>query len=356
VEGISWEQRTQMIPLNSDQKQLIFDYCLGLISPEQSAEVRALIISNKQAQVIHANLKAILKTLDSIEQESCPDSLAERTIWRLNSVANSGRQRLQELLAGEQKSKFTAKDWLKASLGRRLATAAVLMIAGTLLLTTFNAVSGYARYQSFKKQCQLQQSSIFQGLHNYISDHNGQPPTVATAAGDPWWKVGHQGEENHSNTRRVYILAKDGYVKPDQFVCPGCVDGEKLEMDLAQLSKFKDFPSRRYVTYSFQIICHKTENGKLICTNVIMADRNPIFEQLPQDFSEPLTIRLNKKLLTLNSSNHSRRGQNVLCGDGHVEFLKTPFFGTDDIFTLQNTDVYHGCEVPSCDSDFFVAP
>jgi hypothetical protein len=356
VEGISWEQRTQMIPLNSDQKQLIFDYCLGLISPEQTAEAKALITSNKQAQVIHANLKAVLKPLDSIEPEPCPDSLAERTIWRLNSVANSSRQRLQELLAGEQKRKFTAKDWLRGSFGRRLATAAVLMVAGTLLLTTFNAVSGYARYQSFKKQCQLQQSSIFQGLHNYMSDHDGQSPAVATSAGDPWWKVGHQGDENHSNTRRVYILAKDGYVKPDQFVCPACADGEKLDMSPSQLSKFKDFPSRRYISYSFQIICRKNENGELICTNLIMADRNPIFEQLPKDFSKPLTIRLNKKQLNLNSNNHNRRGQNVLCGDGHVEFLKTPFFGTDDIFTLQNTNVYHGCEVPSCDSDFFVAP
>jgi hypothetical protein len=345
-----------MIPLNSDQQQLIFDYCFGLTSPEESAKAKALITSNQEAQVIHSRLKATLKPLDSIEFEPCPDSLAERTVWRLNSLANSSQERLAELLASEQNKTFAVREWLRAGFGRRLATAAVLMIAGTLLLTTFRAVSGYARYNSYKQQCQLQQSSIFQGLHNYMGDHDGQPPAVATSAGGFWWKVGHQGDENHSNTRRAYILVRDRYIKPDQFVCPACKDGEKLEMDPAQLSKLKDFPGRKYVTYSFRIACHKTANGKLICRNVIMADWNPLFEQLPEDFSKQLSIKLNKTLLTVNSINHNRHGQNVLFGDGRVEFIKTRFIGADDIFTLQDTDVYHGDEVPSCETDYFLAP
>jgi hypothetical protein len=345
-----------MIPLNSDQKQLIFDYCLGLTSPEQTAEAKALITFNEQAEVIHTKLIETLKPLNSIEPESCPDSLVEHTVWRLNNFANSSQERLQELLASEQNRKFTPKDWLKTGFGRRLATAAVLMIVGSLLLTTFKAVSGYARYHSFQHQCQMQQSSIFQGLHNYISDHDGQPPSVATSAGGFWWKVGHQGDENHSNTRHVYILVKEGYVKPDQFVCPACECGEKLDMNQSQLSKFKDFPSRRYVTYSFQISCQRTSNGKLLYRNVIMADWNPLFEGLPEDFSKPFIVRLNKKLLSLNSINHNRRGQNVLFGDGRVEFLNTRLIGTDDIFTLQDTDVYQGCEAPSCETDFFLAP
>jgi len=345
-----------MIPLNSEQKQIIFDYCLGLASPEQTAEAKALISSNKQAEVIHTKLIATLNPLTSIEHESCPDYLAERTVWRLNNFANSSQERLQELLTSEQNRKFTPKDWLKTGFGRRLATAAVLMIVGSLVLTTFRAVSGYARYHSFKQQCQMQQSSIFQGLHNYISDHDGQPPTIPTLAGDPWWKVGQQGDENHSNTRRIYILVKDGYVKPARFVCPACELGEHLEMNQSQLRKFKDFPSRRYVTYSFQISCRNIRNGKLLCRNVIMADWNPLFEELPEDFSKPFSLRLNMKLLSLNSNNHNRRGQNVLFGDGRVEFLKTRLIGIDDIFTLQDTDVYHGHEAPSCETDFFLAP
>ena len=346
-----------MTPLNSDQKKLIFDYCFGLTSPQQSIEAETLIKSNEQASVIYNKIQASLEPLNSIEPESCPDSLAERTVWRLKSVANSSQDQLQKLLTSEQNREFTARSRHGVGFGRRLATAAVLMIVGSLLVTTFRAVSGYTRYHSMRQQCQRQQSSIFQGLHNYISDHDGQHPTVATSAGDPWWKVGHQGNENHSNTRRIYLLVKEGYVEePSNFVCPACEYGEKNLMTTAELRKFKDFPSRRFVTYSFQISCRKTQNGKLLCRNVIMADWNPLFEKLPEDFSKELNLHLNKKLLSLNSNNHNRRGQNVLFGDGRVEFMKTRFIGIDDIFTLRDTDVYQGCELPSCETDFFLAP
>ncbi len=89
-----------------------------------------------------------------------------------------------------------------------------------------------------------------------------------------------------------------------------------------------------------------------------MADRNPLFEKLPVDFSRQLQLQLNRKLLTLNSINHNRRGQNVMFGDGHVKFQKTRFIdiSDDDIFTLQDTDIYQGCEVPSCETDSFLAP
>jgi hypothetical protein len=87
-----------------------------------------------------------------------------------------------------------------------------------------------------------------------------------------------------------------------------------------------------------------------------MADWNPLFEELPKDYSQPFQLHRTRKLQSLNSINHKRRGQNILFNDGRVNFMKTRLIGSDDIFTLQDTDVYHGCEVPSCEEDFFVAP
>ena len=345
-----------MNPLNSDQKQLIFDYCLGLTSSEQTAEAKTLISSNEKAAEVHAKIKATLDPLNSIESETCPDSLAERTVWRFISAANSSQNQLQKLLASEQNRDFTTRSRLGAGFSRRLATAAALMIVGSILVTTFRAVTSYSRFHSLRNQCQRQQSGIFQGLHNYISDHDGQHPAVATSAGDFWWKVGYQGDENHSNTRRIYLLVKEGYLTPAYFVCPACEFDEKPDFNHSKISQLKDFPGRRYITYSFQINCQRTSNGKLICRKVIMADWNPLFEKLPDDFSKELNLRLNKQLLSLNSNNHKRRGQNVLFGDGSVEFMKTRFIGIDDIFTLRDTDVYQGCEIPSCETDFFLAP
>ncbi|MHC4425636.1 MAG: hypothetical protein ACYSYV_06015, partial [Planctomycetota bacterium] len=250
-----------MIPLNSEQKQLLFDHCIGLTSQEQTADAEALISSSEEAAEIHSKLKAALSPLNSLESEPCPDDLAERTVWRLNSLANSSQGRLQQLLAGERKREVTAGSWRWVGLGRRLATAAVFMIVGSVLLTTLK----YVRYNSRRQGCQTQQASFFQGLSNYISDHDGQRPAVATTAGEPWWKVGYQGSENHSNTRNIYLLVKGDYVKPSDFVCPGSKRGRTLQITPAQIRNYKDFPDRRSVTYSFQIFCRKMGNGKLLC-------------------------------------------------------------------------------------------
>ena len=341
-----------MIPLSSEQKQLLFDYCVGLTSQEQTAEAEALVASNQEAADILAKLKATLAPLGSLASEPCPDALADRTIWRLNSLVNSSQGRLQQLLASEQARAAGTKNRLWAGWVGRLATAAVFLIAASVLLNTLN----YLRHNSRLQRCQMQMAGIFQGLSHYISDYDGQPPAVAAVAGDPWWKVGQQGSENHSNTRNIYLLVRGGYAQAGDFVCPGCPYDADVRMTPAEMRTYKDFPGRNCVTYSFQISCQRTKNGKLLCRKVVMADWNPLFEKLPKDYSQPFQLRLTKNLLTVNSVNHKRRGQSVLFGDGRVEFLKTRLIGTDDIFTLQDTDVYQGCEVPSCETDFFLAP
>jgi hypothetical protein len=85
---------------------------------------------------------------------------------------------------------------------------------------------------------------------------------------------------------------------------------------------------------------------------------NPLFESLPSDFGQPLKLRLDARLLKVNSVNHKRKGQNVLFSDGSVKFVKTRLVGAnnDDIFTLRDTQLYQGCEVPTCDTDDFLAP
>ncbi len=347
-----------MSPLSSEQKELIFDYCMGLASPEQIVEAQALISSNEEAAELHSNLQATLAPLGSMEPEMCPDDLVERTILRLNNAASSSTDRLQELLAGEQERLIRPKHWHWLGMVRRLATAAVLMIAGSVLFVLFAAFN-YLRFDSRRQQCQMQQSSFFQGWGNYAADHDGKQPAVSTQAGAPWYKLGYQGPENHSNTRPLYLLVKDGYVKPDCLVCPSCSKSHgRPKLTSSQIESYRDFPDRRYITYSFQIRCRQGNDGELHCGKVVMADLSPLFENLPNDFSKPFSLRLTRKLLTVNSMNHKRKGQNVLFGDGHVKFYKTRFIdaSNDDVFTLQNTDIYYGYEVPACETDFFLAP
>ncbi len=346
-----------MVPLSSRQKQLLFDYCIGLTTEEESTEAESLIASNEQAAEIHSAFKAALSPLDTLEPESCPDDVAEGTIFRLNNLARSGELGLQQLLAAEQSRKVTTRSWFWGNLGKRLATAAVFMIVGTVVITAANIALNCARQKSLQQKCQFQLGNIFQGFNNYSSDHQGQPPAVAAAAGSPWWKVGYQGKENQSNTRRLWLLVKDGYVKPEDFVCAGRKH-RKVAMESGNVNQYNDFPSRDWVTYSFRIECKKPTDKCLLAEKAIMADMNPLFENLPKDFSIPVKIQLNKALLNLNSINHNRRGQNVLFGDGSVRFIKIRSVGIDkdDIFTLQGTQVYEGVEVPAAETDAFLAP
>jgi hypothetical protein len=354
VEGIDWEQRKLMSPLNNEQKELLFDYCIGITSQEETDEAEALISSNQEAAEIHRKLKAALAPLDNLEPELCPDELVEKTMYRVHNHADSGQEQLRQLLANEQDKSVTIKigpwrNWFETA----AVAAAILFIAGILIPTLSSFRQKYQR-----QLCQKQMGNVFQGLSNYISDYDGQAPAVATIAGAPWWKLGYQGRENQSNTRKVYLLPKGGYVELESFVCPGCGQKKTVEITPTQLRTYRDFPNRTYITYSFQINCRKFVGGKLLCRKVIMADMNPLFENLPEDFSKQFRLQLNRTLLTLNSINHKRRGQNVLFGDGHIQFLKTRFINLseDDIYTLQHTDIYQGCEVPSCETDFFLAP
>ena len=345
-----------MRSLSNQQKHLLFDYCVGLTSPEQTAEAEELIAFSKEAAELHSKLKSALAPLEYLAPEPCPDALVEATIWRVNNVARSSRLYLQQSLAEEQKREVHAKSWFRLNLGKVAAIAAMVLIAA--VAASWFVLLESLRQKSWQQRCQIQLSRIFDSLSQYSADHAGKLPAVTTAAGTPWWKVGYQGEENHSNTRSMWLLVKEGYSKPANFVCPGKPQEKTLQFNALQVQDYNDFPGREYVTYSFKISCRTNESGTLVCRKVLMADLSPLFENLPDDYSKPFRLHLNKDLLTLNSINHRRRGQNVLFGDGRVEFAKTRHtsISEDDIFTLSDTDIYQGCEVPSCTTDFFLAP
>ncbi len=343
-----------MTELNDQQKQLLFDYCLGLTSEDVTAEAEQLIASNKQAAEIYSKLKTAFSPLKSIKIESCPDNLVEGTVWRLNNLARSSQLRLEQLLADEQAKGITDKGRFWKNLGEILTAAAVIVFVLGVVAAPLNL----ARQKSRQQACLMQLQRIGQGINSYSSDHDGQQPAVATAMGDPWWKVGYQGKENQSNTRHIWLLVKGGYVKPADFVCPGRSRYQIVQLDPSQIQNYNDFPAKNYVTYSFRIKCNKPGEEISQGRRVTAADSNPLFEKLPTDYSKPLKLEPNIDLLTLNSSNHKSKGQNVLFSDGGAEFVKSRQIGAsqDDIFTLQNTDTYKGVEVPSCETDAFLAP
>ncbi len=345
-----------MIGLNNQQKELLFDYCIGIASEEQIIEAKKLISSDKLAEAFCLKLKAGLSPLETLPCETCPDSLVESTIYRLKNKARTTQLNLQQLLASEQSRQVAVGGRFWRNLGQILATAAaILLIAGI-----FIPQLSFMRNNYWQKLCQMQLARIGESIQSYSNDNDGQPPQVQAAVGDPWWKVGYNGKENQSNTRNLWLLAKKGYLNPSDFVCPAKCEGKVLEFDPAKAKDYNDFPSRRYITYSFRITCKTRDpNIKMTkCRMVLMSDLNPLFENLPQDYTKDLRLHVNEKLAKLNSINHGRRGQNVLFGDNSVQFTASRTVGldADDIFTLRDTKTYEGREIPKSHADAFLAP
>ncbi|MHC4518649.1 MAG: hypothetical protein ACYTAS_08680 [Planctomycetota bacterium] len=349
-----------MTPLNNQQEQLIFDYAMGLTSAADAIQARELLETTPATVHIYETLRSALAPLDAVPLESCPDDLAQRTVACLKerARADSSEDRLEKLLEAERTAGTPIRIPFWRNWGDIAAVAAVLVLFVGIVLPAL----GYARQSYQQQRCQTQLASVYGGVASYVSDHNGRMPRVPMAPGSPWWKVGYQGAENYSNTRQAWILVKQGYVDPSRFICPGRPESRALRFDTLQIANYNDFPSPAYIHFSVRVCCPQSKEQGLAGRRAIFADRNPLSEQLPTDYSAPFAVRLCQELMTSNSRNHNRRGQNVLFCDGSIEFTRRRFASVsrdDDIYTL--SDMTDGCEVrgievPSCETDAFLAP
>lgn len=348
-----------MTTLSDRQRQLLLDYSVGLTSERETEEAEALIASNEEASELYRTLHEALAPLENVELEPCPDDLMERLFARVREVAvqGAGKDRLAELLAGEESARRTIRIPLWRNWSEVVAAAAAVVLFVGILFPAVGQMRG--RYQ--RAQCASNLSGVYSGLRNYASDHDGFLPAVAMTPGSPWWKVGDQGQENHSNTRQFWMLARQGYVDPSRFLCPGRREGRTLSFDGFKIQNFNDFPSSAYIHFSIRIPCPTSNERDLQRKGVLMADRNPLSEGLPSDLSAGLSIQLCEEVMTANSVNHKGRGQNALLPDGSVEFTKQRRVSSfdDDMYLLRNMSCgtqVRGDELPTTDLDIFLAP
>ena len=351
-----------MVPLNGQQKQLLFDHALGIASNRDTAEAERLLESHEEAIEVYRALRNALSPLDSYEVQDCPDGLADVTVSRLKvqaqATAGPTTDKLDALLAEESHSRPTIRIPLWRNWGDLAVVAAILVLFVGVVLPAL----GLARQRYYQTCCQDNQSEVYAGLTRYVAEHDGWLPNANLTPGAPWWKVGYQGAENHSNTRGAWLLVKRGYVPLNAFSCAGRRDIRPAQIDAAAIQRYHDFPSRASIAFSMRVCCPKSGRMDMSRRVEMLADRNPISEKFPSDYSKPfLGLRLGPELLTVNSRNHNGRGQNTLFSDGAVEFTRQRHTRSsqDDIYTLteiSDGSELRGCEVPSCEKDAFLAP
>ncbi|MCK5172910.1 MAG: hypothetical protein KAR47_05930, partial [Planctomycetes bacterium] len=276
----------------------------------------------------------------------------------------TSQKKLNQLLADEQRNanavSTSSKVTTSRTFWRRITdTAAAAAMLTLVCLLGYPALSN-VRQNSWKVRCAANMAGVGNAMASYASSNNGSLPTVPVQAGAPWWKVGDQGDKNQSNTRHVWLLVKDGYLKGEEFVCPGNKDSQKIDLPPDIVKTLNDFPSRKNVNYSFMVMCDKAvKRQKAGYLTAFMADSNPIFENIttkgnsPDEFTK---IMLTRELKSIMSRNHKGRGQNVLFSGGSALFNNNRIVLNDDIFTVKGKDTYRGTELPSDENDIFLAP
>jgi prepilin-type processing-associated H-X9-DG protein len=348
-----------MRPFNDQHRELLFDYSVGLTSETEGAEAERLLVESDEAARLYEALRSVLAPLDALEVEPCPEELAERTLLRLKeaSRAASDADHPEERFAVAGVDDVPVRIPFWRNWGDIAAVAAVLVLLVGVVLPTL----GFARQKYWQTRCQATLVGVHEGLAHYVAEHEGQLPSIETDVGEPWWKVGYQGLENHSNTRRAWILVREGYVLPDRFICPGRRSGGRISFDRLNVEEYSDFPHRSLIGYSVRISSPQSKDNRMMPRKVLMADLNPIAEELPTDYSAQVNLRLSENLLRSNSRNHGGRGQNVLFTDGSVQFLRRRHTNSsnDDIYTTE--EMSNGCSIrgyerPSCETDAFLAP
>ena len=368
-----------MNQLTRQQQELILDFYFRCGQEADIQRGRDLIASNPEAAKLYAKLEDTLSVLDPIKYESCPDNLVDLTIARLKLAASSQKQtnpsRLHELLEKEQTGTISADKAtvvapapakktvthiykFHSRLGDLLATAAAILLIMGILFPS----AGFMRQHYYKVNCANNLRQIGQAFSTFSNDHNDRLPDSVVQAGAPWWKIGYQGPEAHSNTRYPWQLVRDGYVKGSVFVCRGNADARALEYDPDQMLSLMDFPSRRNVSYSFMLFCDKNADAMKGRRKVIAGDLNPVFRQIPDSqnmyakLNEFEKILLNNQLKQMLSPSHNGKGQNVLNCDGSVEWIRVRVVNDDDIYTIKDVEIYTGNEIPKSPNDIFLAP
>jgi len=354
--------------ISQQEKDLIFDFYFKRLDQAEAAGAAGLIAANPEAAKFYDGLQSSLAPLEFVKEDSCPDELAQQTVAKLKLAASAGKAKLDMLLAAEQE-KITAQitqtkpDTTRPRFWRALElTAAAAMFL--VVASSFFVWNQGVQQAKYKTVCASNMGKIGAAMAGYAKDNDNRLPAVATTAGSPWWKVGDQGKENHSNTRHNWLLVKEGYAKAEHFVCPARKHARPVKLTLEQLQQYNDFTSRRNVSYSFALMNDSFQRRQRAgIADGLMSDRNPLFEnafgsQKKRSSAQDKFVRvfINENKLRMMSANHRGQGQNVLLRGGSASFKNKRLILNDDIFTVQGITIYMGSETTANDGDIFLVP
>jgi prepilin-type processing-associated H-X9-DG protein len=231
--------------------------------------------------------------------------------------------------------------------------AVILMCAATF---PFIGSCTRSRYPANRVKCASNLRQIGQALLLYANENKGNYPRTTYVEADvvkPVWGTNAlvsmpfsaEGPMANDVTAALFLLIRTQDITSEVFVCPSS-DAVKDTYDgNTQLnrSNFTDVAGNLSYSYANPYPNRKVaEEGYVLTSSLsgefaVAADFNPGTATGEENVKTVKADDPVSKIRSANSLNHDGDGQNVLYGDGHVEFSNTPFVGIekDNIYTAK---------------------
>jgi type II secretory pathway pseudopilin PulG len=218
-----------------------------------------------------------------------------------------------------------------------------------------------AREAANRVKCAANLKMTYQAMYLYSNENKGAfPRTVFKVDAEPTQYTGVDTKDPFGKdstikpndvTAAIWLIVRTQDITPDVFTCPS-TDAKRVELNAGKTSQdLGNFKSEDQLSYSIAnpypsrvaIETGYKWNNALPADFAMAADMNPG----NADGADPTTVKGPKDanapgevMRKANSLNHRGVGQNVLYGDGHIQFEQTPFCGIkrDNIYTVSPND------------------